>query len=137
MTLNKNGLYPVNFYKLEKRRADIFLPYEQLVSPTLPEREITASNRLIFHRAGAKYITPHVMHSTKWNHYSTGLPKRSSYVAERTRKRQNRFTNPFYRFKFNLFLLGVLLNGGSPKETNGPRSGFSLGERTRDQLLAR
>ena len=40
------------------------------------------------------------------NPYTAGSPKRSSYVAERTRKRQNKFTNSFYRFKFNLFVLG-------------------------------
>ena len=34
------------------------LPCEQLVSPTLPERETTASNRLILHRAS------HVMYLT-------------------------------------------------------------------------
>ena len=37
---------------------------QQLFSPTLPERETTASNCLIFHRAYAKYVTPHVMHLT-------------------------------------------------------------------------
>ena len=31
------------------------------------------------------------------NHYTAGSPKHSSYVAERTRKRQNKFTNSFYR----------------------------------------
>ena len=41
------------------------------------------------------------------NHYTAGSPKRSSYVAERTHKRQNKFTNLFYRFKFNLFVLGT------------------------------
>ena len=39
--------------------------------------------------------------------YIAGSPKRSSYVAERTRKRQNRFTNSFYQFNFNLFVLGA------------------------------
>ena len=43
-------------------RSTFVLPCEQLVSPMLPEsRETTASNRLIFHRACAKYLTPHVM----------------------------------------------------------------------------
>ena len=37
---------------------------EQFVSATLPERETTASNRLIFHRACAKYVTSHVMYLT-------------------------------------------------------------------------
>ena len=41
------------------------------------------------------------------NHYTAGSPKRSSYVAERPRKRQNKFTNSFYQFKFNLFVLGA------------------------------
>ena len=41
------------------------------------------------------------------NPYTAGSRKRSSYVAERTRKRQNKFTNSFYRFKFNLFVLGA------------------------------
>ena len=41
------------------------------------------------------------------NPYTAGSPKRSSYVAERTRKRQNKFTNSFYLFKFNLFVLGA------------------------------
>ena len=41
------------------------------------------------------------------NHYTAGSRKRSSYIAERTRKRQNKFTNSFYRFKFNLFVLGA------------------------------
>ena len=41
------------------------------------------------------------------NHYSAGSPKRSSYTAERKRKRQNKFTNSFYRFKFNLCVLGA------------------------------
>ena len=41
------------------------------------------------------------------NHYTAGSSKRSSYVAERTCKRQNKFTNSFYRFKFNLFVLGA------------------------------
>ena len=41
------------------------------------------------------------------NLYTAGSPKRSSYVAERKRKRQNKFTNSFYRFKFNLFVLGA------------------------------
>ena len=40
------------------------MPCEQLVSPVLPEKETTASNRLIFHRACAKYVTPHVMYLT-------------------------------------------------------------------------
>ena len=40
------------------------LPCEQLVSPTLPERKTTASNRLTFHRACAKYVSPHVMYLT-------------------------------------------------------------------------
>ena len=31
---------------------------------TLPERETTASNRLNFHRACVKCVTPHVMHLT-------------------------------------------------------------------------
>ena len=41
------------------------------------------------------------------NHCTAGSPKRSSYVAEGTRKCQNRFTNSFYRFEFNLFVLGA------------------------------
>ena len=41
------------------------------------------------------------------NHYTADLPKRISYVAERTRKRQNKFTNAFYWFKFDLFILGA------------------------------
>ena len=45
------------------------------------------------------------------NHYTSDSPKRSlkrsSYVAERTRKRQNKFTNSLYRFKFDLFVLGA------------------------------
>ena len=40
------------------------LPCEQLVSPTLPGKETTASNRLIFHGAYAKYVTSHVIHLT-------------------------------------------------------------------------
>ena len=39
------------------------VPCEQLVSPTPNERETTASNRLLFHRACASSArTPHVMH---------------------------------------------------------------------------
>ena len=41
------------------------------------------------------------------DNYTAGSPKRSSYVAERMRKRQSKFTNSFYRFKFNLFVLGA------------------------------
>ena len=44
--------------------AKVRLPCEQLVSPALPERETTVSNRLIYHRACAKYVTPHVMYLT-------------------------------------------------------------------------
>ena len=51
------------------------------------------------------------------NHFTAGSPKRSFYVAERTRRCQNKFTNSFYRFKFNLSALA--LDGGSLKETNG------------------
>ena len=39
--------------------------------------------------------------------YAAGSPERSSYAAKSTRKRQNKFTNSFYRFKFNLFFLGA------------------------------
>ena len=49
---------------LLKTASILKLPCEQLVSPTLPERETTASNRLIFHRACAKYVTSHVMYLT-------------------------------------------------------------------------
>ena len=38
--------------------------FEQLVLPTLPERETTANYRLNFHRACAKYVTTHVMYLT-------------------------------------------------------------------------
>ena len=40
-------------------------------------------------------------------HYTAGSPKRSNYVAERIRKRKNKFTNSFNQFKFNLFVLGA------------------------------
>ena len=40
------------------------IPCEQLVSATLPERETTANNCLIVHRACAKYVAPHVMYLT-------------------------------------------------------------------------
>ena len=96
---------------LLKTASILKLPCEQLVSPTLPERETTASNRLIFHRSEVRYIPRDVFDITSsyfaGNLYTAGSPKRSSYVAERTRKRQNKFTNLFYRFKFNLFVLGV------------------------------
>ena len=41
-----------------------------------------------------------------WNicpldHYTAGSPKRSSYVAQSMWKRQNKFTNSFYRFTFD------------------------------------
>ena len=70
-------------------------------------RETTASNLLIFHRACEKYVT-HVFDITSdftGNPYKAGSPKRSSYVAERTRKRQNKFTNSFYWLKSNIFVL--------------------------------
>ena len=100
----KKGLCRV----LEHVDVDL-VPCEQLVSPTLPERSTTASNRLIFHRACAKYVTPHVMYLTSLRLISREIksPKRRRYVAERTRKRQNKFTNSFYGFKFNLFDLGA------------------------------
>ena len=41
------------------------------------------------------------------DNYTAGSPKRSSYVVERERKRQSKFTNSLYRFKFNLFVLGA------------------------------
>ena len=56
-------------------------------------------------------------------------------LAERTRKRQSKFTNSFYRFKFNLFVLGAGRRAHS-KKLMVARSGFSLGKRRRNQLLA-
>ena len=96
-----------------KFRGTPQLPGEQLVSPTIPEGETTASNSLIFHRACAKYVTPQRdvfdISSSYFagNYYTAGSSKRSNYVAEGTRKRQNKFTNSFYQFKFNLFVLGA------------------------------
>ena len=72
------------------------IPCEQLVSATLPERETTAS-----YFAG--------------NHYTAGSPisspKRSSYLTECTRKRQNKFTNLIYS--------SLAVDGSTLKETSG------------------
>ena len=67
-----------------------------------------------------------------FDYCTTGSLKRSSYVVERTRKRQNKFPNSFYQFQFNLFLFGagprltqrnkrllaVVSLSGSARETN-------------------
>ena len=87
---------PVNV-NIRKFISGVFsIPCEQLVSATLPERETIAS-----YFAG--------------NHYTAGspisLPKRSSYVTERTRKRQNKFTNLIY--------LSLVVDGSTLKETSG------------------
>ena len=42
-----------------------------------------------------------------YDHRTTGSPKRSRYVGERTRKRQNKFTYSFYQFTFNLLVSGA------------------------------
>ena len=56
------------------------------------------------------------------NYYTAGSPKCSSYVAKNTCKRQNKFTNAFYRFNFNLFVLvaGQNIQGiGIPSNLKG------------------
>ena len=42
-----------------------------------------------------------------WNKFTVESLKRNSNVAKRTRNRQNKFTNSFYWFKFNLFVHGA------------------------------
>ena len=93
-------------YPTEK---SVHVTCKQLVSPTLSERETTASNHLIFHWACAKYVKPHMSYFAGENMESpqSRLAQRNSYIAECMCKRQNKFTYSFYRFKFNLFVLGT------------------------------
>ena len=73
----------------------------------LREKLLRATVRLSIEQVrNTSHPTWFIWHHFVWyrgKHYTAGSPKRSSYVAERTRKRQNKFTNSFYRFKFNLF----------------------------------
>ena len=117
---NSSSASKKNFFSGTKRSL---VPFEQLVSLTLPERETTASNLFDFPSSMCKvrHTSRHVFGITSsylaGNRYTVGSPKRSSYVAERTRKLQNKFTNSFTGSNFNYSSLA--LDGGSLKENNG------------------
>ena len=119
MTLNKNGLYPVNFYKLEKRSGRHFSTL-RAVGFSYASRERNHCEQP-FDFPSSRCEVCHTPRDAfnKMESLLNRLPNRSSYVAERTRKRQSRFTSPFYRFKFNLFLLGVLWTAVHPKKLRG------------------
>ena len=91
----------------------LHLPCEQLVSPTLVQERNYCEQPFDFPssmcevRHTPRDVFDITSFSFEENHYTAGSPKRSSYAAERPRKRQNKFTNSFYRFKFNLFVLGA------------------------------
>ena len=94
------------------------VPCKQLVSPTLPKRETTVSNQSIFYRAGAKYITPNMMHLT-----SLCIISQEKYGITTHRLTQTQHTHMY------IFVLGA-------GRLTGARSGVSLGKRRRNQTCA-
>ena len=110
----------------KKRKSDLIkqvdksLPCQQLVSPTLPERETTARIRFDFPlsmcevRHTPRDVFDVNLSNFAGNHDTADSPKCSNYVAERTRKRQNKFTNSFYRF--NLIYSSLALDGCTKKK---------------------
>ena len=97
----------------------LHLPCEQLVSPTL----VQESNRLIFHRACAKYVTPHVMYLTSLHFLSrkiTTQQARPNAAVTQLNARASAKTSLLTRFTgSNLIYSSLALDGGSLKETNG------------------
>ena len=105
------------------------VPCDQLVFATLPgAREKPLWATVWFSMCEVRHTPRDVFDITSsyfaGNYYRAGSPKRSSYVAERTRKRQNKFTNSFYRFKFDLFVLGA---GQRLTQRNQLIAGYSYG----------